>query len=52
MEAVIIAAPDYWHEQMVIDASSAGKAIYCEKGWTISVAAARHNCVWECGASL
>ncbi len=41
VEAVIIATPDHWHEQMVLDAVRAGKAIYCEKGWTLSVEAAK-----------
>jgi predicted dehydrogenase len=41
VEAVVIATPDHWHEQMVLDAVSAGKAVYCEKGWTTSVAAAK-----------
>ena len=41
VEAVVIAAPDHWHEQMLIDASNAGKAVYCEKGWTTSIAAAK-----------
>lgn len=41
VEAVVIATPDHWHEQMLTDASNAGKAIYCEKGWTMSIAAAK-----------
>jgi predicted dehydrogenase len=41
VEAVLIATPDHWHEQMLTDASNAGKAVYCEKGWTTSVASAK-----------
>lgn len=41
VEAVVIATPDHWHEQMVLDAVSAGKAIYCEKGLTTSITAAK-----------
>jgi predicted dehydrogenase len=41
VEAVVIATPDHWHESMVLDAVAAGKDIYCEKGWTMSIAAAK-----------
>jgi predicted dehydrogenase len=41
VEAVVIATPDHWHEQMLLDAVAAGKDVYCEKGWTTSIAAAK-----------
>ena len=41
IEAVIIATPDHWHEQMLLDCVAAGKDVYCEKGWTTSIAAAK-----------
>ncbi|NLH15861.1 MAG: Gfo/Idh/MocA family oxidoreductase [Phycisphaerae bacterium] len=41
VEAVVIATPDHWHERILIDAANAGKAVYCEKGWTHSIAAAK-----------
>lgn len=41
IEAVVIATPDHWHEQMLLDCISAGKDVYCEKGWTTSIEAAK-----------
>ncbi len=42
VEAVIIAVPDHSHEPLVVAAANAGKAVYCEKGWTRSIEAAKH----------
>lgn len=54
VEAVVIATPDHWHEQMLLDALAAGKDVYCEKGWTVSVAAAKRMraAVKEAGAVM
>ncbi|OLE00128.1 MAG: oxidoreductase [Candidatus Rokubacteria bacterium 13_1_20CM_4_68_9] len=31
IDCIVAAVPDHWHKQVVVDAGSAGKDIYCEK---------------------
>jgi predicted dehydrogenase len=38
IDCIVAAVPDHWHKQIVIDAVSAGKDIYCEKPMSHSAA--------------
>ena len=41
IDAVIISTPDFWHAPMTIKAAEAGKDIYVEKGWCVTLQEAK-----------
>ena len=38
IDCLLVAVPDFWHEQVVVDACQAGKDVYCEKPMSHTVA--------------
>ena len=58
IDAVVIASPDHWHAQMSLDALDAGKDVYVEKPFTLTIDEARQvrdrvletGRVLQCGA--
>lgn len=58
VDCVLVAVPDFWHRQIVVDACEAGQDVYCEKpmshtvaeGFDMVHAAEQHNRVVQIGA--
>jgi predicted dehydrogenase len=58
IDCIVAAVPDHWHKQIVVDAVSAGKDIYCEKpmshvaaeGVDMADAAKRNNRIVQIGS--
>jgi predicted dehydrogenase len=58
LDAVVIATPDHWHANQIIDSARAGMDIYCEKPLTASLREAqvvvevvrKHNRVFQTGS--
>lgn len=58
VDAVIVATPDHWHQQIAIDSLKAGKHVYCEKpvihkleeGKALVNVQAKSNCLLQVGS--
>lgn len=58
IDCVLVAVPDFWHQQVVVDACQAGKDVYCEKpmshtvreGFEMVEAAQSHHRIVQVGA--
>ena len=58
IDCVVVAVPDHWHKQIIVDACNAGKDVYCEKpmthqveeGFDIIAAARKSNRIVEIGS--
>lgn len=58
VDAIIIATPDHWHQQIAIDAMRAGKHVYCEKpvihklseGKALIEAQRKSGCLFQVGS--
>ncbi|MDX9880498.1 MAG: Gfo/Idh/MocA family oxidoreductase [Prolixibacteraceae bacterium] len=58
VDAVIVATPDHWHQQIAIDSLKAGKHVYCEKpvihkleeGKALLEAQEKSNCLLQVGS--
>ena len=58
IDCVVVAVPDHWHKQIIVDACNAGKDVYCEKpmthqveeGFEIIEAARKNNRIVQIGS--
>lgn len=58
IDAVLIGAPDHWHQKITVDALNAGKHVYCEKpmvqhvedGYAVVEAQKRSNKIMQVGS--
>jgi predicted dehydrogenase len=58
IDCMVVAVPDFWHAQVVVDACNAGKDVYCEKpmshtisdGFEMVEAAKKNNRIVQIGA--